>query len=122
MRNTRQKNLILSIVNNSCTHPTAEEIHLLCQNDIPNISLGTVYRNLNLLVEQGLIKRIKMSNNVDKFDHLKEKHAHFICIKCNKVIDLDVNKTALNVTIGKNKVLDYEINYRGICEDCQKEA
>lgn len=121
MRNTKQRELILSVVNNSCEHLTTEEIYLLCKDKINNISLGTVYRNLNTLVSSGFIKRIKMPNNIDRYDNLKMNHAHFICRKCNKVIDLDEYNIIFKEKIGKNIVLDYDVNYNGICEDCQKE-
>ena len=88
MRQTKQNTLILDIVNNSYNHPTAYDIYLICKNKIPNISLGTVYRNLNNLVESGKILRIKMPNNIDRYDKIYNKHAHFICIKCNKIIDI----------------------------------
>ena len=121
MRNTKQRELILSVINNSYDHLTAEEIYLMCKGRINNISLGTVYRNLNTLVSLGLIKRIKMPNKIDRYDHLNTSHAHFICRKCNKVIDLDESNIIFNKNIGKNIVLDYEVNYNGICEDCQEE-
>ena len=104
----------------SCSHPSADEIYNICREHIDNISLGTVYRNLNLLVNQGLIKRIKMENNIDRFDNSRNNHAHFICIKCSKIIDLDEKYIIDEKQIGKNIVLDCEVNYRGICEDCKE--
>lgn len=118
MRNTKQKELILNIVNNSYNHPTAETIYNIARETIPNISLGTVYRNLNKLVEVKKIKKIKM-NDKDCFDNIKEKHNHFICNKCKKIIDVK-EKVNLNYKIGNNKIVDYEINFIGICEDCLK--
>lgn len=117
MRNTKQKELILSIINHSKKHPTAFEIYQECQKKITNISLGTVYRNLNILVNEALIKRIKMPNNIDRYDKINNKHIHFICSSCNTVLDLayiDKEQTIVN----DNKVLDYEINYKGICKKC----
>ena len=120
MRNTKQKNLILSIVEESCSHPTAEEIYNISRTYINNISMGTVYRNLNQLVTQGLIKRIKTENNIDRFDNLKNSHAHFICIECSKIIDLDSAYIIEEKQIGNNIVLDCEVNYKGICEKCKE--
>jgi len=121
VRDTKQKRLILSIINNTFTHPTAEEIYNICKECIPNISLGTIYRNLNLMADQGLIRRIKMTNNIDRFDHAKDAHAHFICANCGKIIDLDESYVVKIEKIDKNKVIDYEVNYKGICEECQRE-
>ena len=121
LRNTKQKDLILSIINNSYCHPNAEYIYNECRKTISNISLGTVYRNLNNLVENGQIKRIKMPDNIDRYDKIK-KHAHFICIKCSQIIDLD-DKYINDINyIDNNKVLDCEVNFKGICEKCMKEG
>lgn len=118
MRNTRQRNLILNIVNNSYDHLNAESIYEIARKTLPNISLGTVYRNLNQLLEMKKIKKIKMADG-DHFDNLNEKHNHFICEKCHKIIDVKDN-IMLNFKIGNNKIVDYEINFIGICEDCLK--
>ena len=92
MRKTKQKSLILGIINNSYTHPTASEIYLMSREVIPNISLGTVYRALNSLTENGMIKRIKMGNNIDRYDRVNDFHPHFLCLKCHKVYDLKSKK------------------------------
>ena len=120
MRNTRQKNLILEIINNSYTHPSASDVYEECKKTIPDISLGTVYRNLNLLVDLGQIKRIKMPDNIDRFDRAHDDHAHFICLHCGKIIDVKQKFLEDEIIIGENKVLDYEINFRGICKKCLK--
>ena len=118
MRNTKQRNLILNIVNSSYDHLNAESIYEIARKTIPNISLGTVYRNLNQLLEMKKIKKIKMADG-DRFDNLNELHNHFICEKCHKIIDVKDN-IRLNYKIGNNKIVDYEINFIGICEDCLK--
>ena len=84
MRNTTQRNLILDIINNSCNHLTAEKVHEIARKSISNISLGTVYRNLNILVELQKIRKIKTFDGKDHYDKLHIKHNHFICLKCNK--------------------------------------
>ena len=117
MRNTKQKELILDIINHSYSHPNAQSIYEDCRRKIPNISLGTVYRNLNLLVNNSMIKRIKMPDNTDRYDKIFPNHAHFICIRCGKVIDLDNIDQKFDM-INNNKVLDYEISFKGICKDC----
>lgn len=116
---TKQKNLILDFINNSRIHPNANDIYESCKDILPNISLGTIYRNLNILVENGLIKRIKMPNHVDRYDRMECNHAHFICMKCGKIIDLDYKFEDKKENIDGNKVLDYEISFKGICKNCQ---
>ena len=88
MRNTTQRNLILDIINNSCEHFTAEEVYEIARKSILNISLGTVYRNLNILVELQKIRKIKTFDGKDHYDKLHIKHNHFICLKCNKIFDI----------------------------------
>ena len=88
MRNTTQRNLILDIINNSCEHLTAEEVYEIARKSISNISLGTVYRNLNILVELQKIRKIKTFDGKDHYDKLHIKHNHFICLKCNKIFDI----------------------------------
>jgi Fur family peroxide stress response transcriptional regulator len=85
---------------------------------MPNISLGTVYRNLNSLVDSKEIRRIHTIDNIDRFDKLETVHDHFICTSCNQIYDIP--PITLPKLEGK-KVLDYELTIRGICEKCQKE-
>ena len=119
MRNTKQKELILNVINNSYTHPTAEEIYLKCQRKISNISLGTVYRNLNQLVNLNIIQIIKMPDNINRYDKLDE-HIHFICIKCNKVLDISKNiEFDYRQLVGDNEVINCKISFEGICKECQ---
>ena len=117
MRNTKQKSLILDIINNSFNHPTAYDVYEDCIKVLPNISLGTVYRNLNTLVNLGDINRIDMPNGIARFDKIM-CHDHFICMKCGSVIDIDRNKITYDDIINGNKVYQCKISYEGICVDC----
>lgn len=119
MRNTKQKNLILDIVNKSHNHPTANEIYKECLQTIPNISLGTVYRNLNKLVKLGYVQKIEVINNIVRFDK-PTSHDHFICINCSKIIDLKRSNITYGKTIDGNKIIDCKVRYEGICCDCLK--
>jgi len=117
MRYSKQRNLILDIINNSYNHPSAYMIYEKCRGEIPNISLGTVYRNLNNLVSDTKIRRIKMPDNVDRYDRISNFHAHFICLNCNNLYDLEFSDNLKN-NLNGNRVLDYEISFRGICKKC----
>lgn len=120
MRNTKQKDLILKIINNSCTHPNANEIYEKARLEINHISLGTVYRILNNLVENGKIRIIQSIDNIHRYDNINWQHDHFICIKCKEVEDIaKTSQKKINV-INNNKVLDCDITYKGICLKCQK--
>lgn len=120
MNNSKQRNLILSIINESNDHPTANEIYEISKKTIPNISLGTVYRNLNLLVEHGMIKTVKTNDNMERYDKIFNKHNHFICNKCNKVYDIFEENENKKQSINGHTILDIDITYSGICENCIK--
>ena len=119
MRNTKQRQLILEFVNNSYSHPTAQMIYDEVRKTIPNISLGTVYRLLNKLASDGMIKRIKMPDNIDRYDKIDDFHAHFLCQECNSVYDLG-KVDELIVNVSNHIVIDYEVNLKGICQECRK--
>lgn len=121
MRNTKQKEVILQIVNRSYNHPTALDIYEEARKIIPDISLGTVYRNLNLLVELKKIRLIKMKDNINRFDRIDDKHSHFICLNCGRIIDIHESYLENKKVIDENIVMDYEINFKGICKLCSKE-
>lgn len=122
MRNSKQRDLIFDIINNSYNHPTAYDIYEIARKEIDNISLGTVYRNINLLEEQGKVKRIKMNDNIDRFDKAFSNHSHFICIKCSKIIDIDKEFLKEYSYLCGNKIIKTEVSFKGICEDCLKEG
>ena len=87
MRLTKQKQLILNIINNSHEHLSAESIYNECRKSLPNISLGTVYRNLNQLSDMNLIRRLKIQE-YDRFDSVHTRHSHFFCTKCSGIYDI----------------------------------
>lgn len=118
MRYSKQRQKILEIVNSSYNHPTAYMVYEEVKKEIPNISLGTVYRNLNSLVENNLIKKITLE--VEHFDK-NTKHCHLCCMKCKKIFDinlLDIDKYVLDNY--KLKVLSSEVVLKGICNDCME--
>ena len=88
-RNSRQRTLVYQAVKDSHSHPNAEEVYLLVRRQLPDISLGTVYRNLNLLVEMGLLHRIYTGMGADRFDAVVTAHPHLICSSCGGVFDLE---------------------------------
>ena len=120
MRNTKQRDMILGIISLSTNHLTAEEIYDECIKTLPKISLGTVYRNLNILVNLGYIKRIKMPNNIDRFDK-NIIHSHIICNKCGKIDDIFGDFNIKIPKLNSFKVCDYDLNFNGICNNCIEE-
>ncbi|HPF83421.1 MAG TPA: transcriptional repressor [Bacilli bacterium] len=124
MKKSYQREIILKVVRESCDHPSALTIYERVREIIPNISLGTVYRNLNALAVNDYIKRIGVSNESDRFDKTITDHHHIRCIKCNNVVDIFdesyndfCNKIELET---EYKVLSHDLVFEGICHDCLK--
>lgn len=125
MKYSKQRELILNYVLNSYEHPTADMVYKAVQKDMPNISLGTVYRNLNQLCESNLIRRIILPNKIDRFDKIYQEHCHLYCNNCEEIID--INKDLMLPISDKIKkltnyeIISHNIVFIGICFECQKE-
>lgn len=124
MKYSKQRELILKTIQNNMIHPTADCVYELVRGEMPNISLATVYRNLNMLAETGMIRRIVGLDGSVHFDHNLCNHYHFICTKCNKVYDVTYDiapglADKVNAETGLD-VESYDINLKGICHSCKK--
>lgn len=125
-RNTRQKKMILEAVNELChSHPSADEIYLHLRKVDDKISRGTVYRNLNILVENREISKIKISN-VERFDCITKFHYHLVCKTCGELLDLSLpyNKELDGLVEEQTgfQVESHKIVFEGICLNCKKNA
>ena len=90
IKRSRQREAILNFLASRKDHPTAETVYSNLKNDYPNISLGTVYRNLALLTELGEIQKISTANGSDRYDYDTSEHYHFFCENCSSVLDLEM--------------------------------
>jgi Fe2+ or Zn2+ uptake regulation protein len=123
MRYSRQRELILETLKNFENHPTAEQLYLRVKDQLPTLSLGTVYRNLNLLVELGQIRKVESTGSASvRYDARKDEHCHLVCLSCNSIIDIDLDyfnsvdskiKDEFNFT-----VTEHEVVLKGICSNC----
>ena len=86
---SRQREEIINVIKNSYEHPTAEMVYMTVKSKDPAVSRSTVYRNLGLLVENGLINKISMIVGPDRYDYIRESHNHVVCLKCGKIFDID---------------------------------
>ncbi len=123
-RNTKQKTLILSAVRASCLHPTAEQVHATLLSEMPGISLGTVYRNLNHMAEIGLIRRISVTNSPDRFDGNMMPHHHLCCLTCGDFsdrFDIPYDKTLDKSAEEKSgfSITRHETVFYGTCPECK---
>lgn len=121
-RYSRQREIILKKLQNTTAHPTAEMLYQWLKPDNPSLSLGTVYRNLNLLAEEGMIARF--TSYVERYDANTVPHAHFLCRNCGRMYDIEIPyDETLNaqaaVTSG-HRIEGHELLFTGICADCIK--
>ena len=128
-RNTIQKKLVLEAVHQLQNHPTAEEVYNHIIKIYKNISKGTVYRNLNILVEEEKLIKVLVNDGADRFDHNTFDHNHIKCDICQRCYDiprelekpldniLDIEKSARETS--GFIVNSYEILFRGVCPTCR---
>jgi len=118
-----QKETIIEYLRSVDTHPSADEIYTEVRKEIPNISLGTVYRNLKKLSELGEILRISGEDGGDRFDGNPIPHYHFSCMECSRVTDIRVPYLEdLDDRIGGitgNEIHSHTVMFRGICKACK---
>ncbi len=122
VKHSRQRDALLNNLRLRYDHPTAEELYMSLKSEMPNISLGTIYRNLNLLSDDGTILKIS-DGGVDHFDAHTHEHYHMLCTECKHVYDVDMpvieglNEQAqkyVNGTVNAHFLL-----FNGVCENCQ---
>lgn len=125
LKYSRQRECIREFIQNCHYHPTADNVFAAIRQEFPNISLGTVYRNLSLLVELGEISKISTGTGPDRFDCNTAPHSHFICTKCHAIEDMEMTdidcitkKASENF---KGKILSLTTTFYGICKHCLEE-
>lgn len=124
-RNTRQRQVVLEELRKLESHPTAAELYELARRRLPRISLGTVYRNLELLVQMGVIRKVETSAAESRFDSKTDRHHHVHCVCCGKIADArglpedPANWTIENVN--GYAVQGFRLDFVGVCPACQQE-
>lgn len=122
MRNySRQREAILKVLCSTTSHPTAAWIYEQVREEIPNISLGTVYRNLSLLEEDGAIRKIPVGDNHEHFDGDTTQHSHFYCKCCEQISDIfiDTEETRKKVEADTGSRVDSgTYTFHGVCKTC----
>ena len=124
-RQTKQRGAILGLLRGGYCHLTADQVYDEVRKEIPSISKGTVYRNLRVLQEMGLVSELNLNDTVSRFEAKRDGHYHFHCERCGRVFDIDepINKeldrriadrTGYNISY-------HQLEFRGSCHDCQQE-
>lgn len=113
---------VLEYLKSTREHPNAKKIYQRLAKEIPTLSKTSVYNALKVMVKNGIIKEIMIEKDEIRYDGTTEKHAHFKCIKCNKLYDLKLNyKSYYDMNfLNKVKIFDEHIYFIGICENCLK--
>lgn len=121
---SRQREAIIDYLRNTKDHPTADMVYTHVRELYPKVSLGTVYRNLNLLAEEGEILRLTQVNGPDRFDGNIEPHYHFVCNHCKQIRDLKTTSLEHINTLASvgfdGLVESHQILFYGICPICKK--
>lgn len=126
LKHSRQRDSIKEFLEGRKDHPTADMVYMNVRKTFPNISLGTVYRNLTLLADIGEIVRIRVGDGVDHFDATTTPHYHFICKECGSVSDFEVpdmiSFDELASADFKGQLEGHTVYFYGKCENCCKAA
>ena len=117
----KKRNAILACLRGTDVHPSADWVYAEIKHEYPDISLGTVYRNLALFKQQGLIQSLGTVNGIERFDGNVDPHVHFICSNCDAVIDLhQIPMPRYNrEECGGCHIESCSLTFTGICGSCQ---
>jgi len=119
---SKQRERILELLKSTGSHPTAAWLYEHLKGEFSNLSMGTVYRNLNILLDQGLVQKREFGSTFDRFEANIEPHYHFKCERCQRIIDLDIPvDEELNEKVRKAtpyKATGHQIIFFGVCDEC----
>lgn len=120
---TKQRELILQILQHSDRHLTADEIFFLAKLQMPSIAMATIYNNLNAMSDAGMISRVHVDGGADCFDRTVGIHDHMICDKCGKIsnVRLPGVSEAIRTALG-SELLSYDLTVHSICTECRRKA
>ncbi len=124
LRMTNQREIILRELKKSRQHLSADELYDKVKKYMPRISLATVYRNLEILSEAGLIGKLEISGRQKRFDYEVTEHDHIYCAVCHRVDNLSIDRQGLHTkeinAVKGYSVTGYRLEIMGVCAACQK--
>ncbi len=121
MRQSHQRAAILDLIRGTAAHPTAEWVFERVRGEIPNISLGTVYRNLNQLTDAGVIRRLYADRHT-RYDGKMDRHDHFRCDRCQRIYDVHIPVNGVVQSAKRDYQFDvtaYSLELTGVCKPCR---
>lgn len=122
MKRSRQREAMLALIKGTKCHPNALWLYDEMRKDFPNISLGTVYRNLGVLEQTGEIMRVCTAGGSEHYDGNTNDHCHFICRVCDRVLDIDVPEVHSLAAAAQRCGVSVEscsLIFSGVCKDCR---
>jgi len=126
LRMTQQRMVILEELRKVHTHPSADEIYEMVRLRLPRISLGTIYRNLEILCELGEIQKLELSGSLKRYDWNPQKHYHIRCLRCNRVDDAPIapfqqlENDLYEATVFE--IIGHNLEFTGLCPECSKKS
>lgn len=123
-RGSRHRQVLLDALRRLDTHPTAAELHDAIRGRMPRLSLGTVYRNLEILQEEGLVRKLEGVGDKARFDAVSVPHDHAFCVRCEVLFDVPVpkrNRSSPPSLPEGFRVEGRRMQYLGVCADCQRQ-
>lgn len=123
-RATAQLDAVLRAVDGVRDHPTAQQVFGRVRRELPQVSLGTVYRNLDKLTRDGRVRVLRLDSGARLYDTVERRHDHFVCERCGVVIDIDVvsSEPGRDVGVERHRVLRQTTQYYGVCAGCADHA
>ena len=126
MRYSRQREAVLEVVRSTFEHPTADWVYKTTRKRLPKVGLGTVYRNLKALVDEGLVREVRTHDEAVRYDGNVGEHYHIRCIACGRVSDLPVSVDrgieVLSHRATNYAIVGHAIEVQGVCPSCQKRS
>lgn len=123
---TPQRLVIIEELSKVKCHPSADEIYEMVRKRLPRISLGTVYRNLEILSEHGIVKKLNISASQKRYDANTLPHYHLRCVSCEKIDDIPIEPDArIEVAVRESsnyQILGHNLEVIGLCPDCKSKC
>lgn len=122
-RMTRQRSVILDTLTRMRSHPTADELYAVVRRQLPSVSLGTIYRNLDVLARSGRVRKLESGGSQARFDAELEPHHHVRCGACGRLDDVAITRPSRVVRPERSmrgfSITGYRIEFEGLCPDCR---
>ncbi len=125
LRMTRQRKVILEELCKVKTHPSADEVYEMVRKRLPRISLGTVYRNLEILSESGDIQKLEPGCSLKRFDGDTSEHCHIRCVRCDRIADAPLPDVKIDLEMVESadfEITGHRLEFLGLCSECSNNS